>query len=984
MNPLFFLFALLAMGGSSGGGGGARTSEESFVSMLPEEDIDPVEDDDTPPPVEQNDLPGQVADESPEAPEQSGDSDEGGQTDPIVISGGTTEVVAGRVATLEANAEDVQSLKIISDVEHGTVTVNPDNTFALVLTKSDFVGSQNFIYEAIHSDGSVTQHEVSLDVVPGEQAGGWGTSESHYMLETDADGRVVVEHGDNHVKVFVSGSDSALSLEDIARLEGMSVDQITGAWLANHGGYGQSEGMALAEDAGGLLWNAVTKPGSETSNWLLFERGYQYGEFNENWDATHQRILQADTHGESELNPLYIGAWGEGDRPEITNKFSQLQESSSNVVIQDLHFSGGIRWLGGENIIFDHVTFTQNKASIQGADGVTIRNADFYDIYFEESLDGGDWDAHGDRTAGIYSNNVDGFLLEHAFFTQIGWEEGFDPDGSGDSPQAPSQYSQNIYLSFDMTDVTVRDTITMQAASFGAQVRSGGYIEDVAFIDNNAAFITVGGNTGDEQFDGQYTFMADTLITSAAYKEAVQIGAKSSGLVDRGEMSTLVDNIVAHLSDPNDPSELDYKLYTGPSVESENGSYYDDTLVWNWVGSRPSGDAVTEQNVEGLDSDVLDQTTIQLFTAQLLGDPNATINDLADYLRAEANGAFDDLVDADMIIQFFQEGFGLSPDLRETETTLRFVPSDLAEGVRWDNRLNWDTEDLPGTQDGDSVDLGGNYVAFGTNAEIDEMALSDGTLNVYGGRLDVTGGITDGGLLNIEGAGQAWVAGHTGDDTLDIDMSGGRLVNTGDMANTDLTVDGGQAILASDGAEFDVSSGRTLAIFDAAAKVGFDGDDGGMAILDLDSEATLSIGSSDGEIASIEEFRSGAFGDAPNVQSGIDLGGATLEINLDGLSASQAGTFTLMDADEIVGIVDAATLSIGGLGGRDANLVIDYVNDTVALELIEGGTGAIDVVTLGDQRQSDHDALWQALTADQGLAENQPLPEDEELLDSVA
>ena len=78
---------------------------------------------------------------------------------------------------------------------------------------------------------------------------------------------------------------------------------------------------------------------------------------------------------------------------------------------------------------------------------------------------------------------------------------------------------------------------------------------------------------------------------------------------------------------------------------------------------------------------------------------------------------------------------------------------------------------------------------------------------------------------------------------------------------------------------------------------------------------------------------------------------------------------------------DAATLDIGGLGGRDANLVVDYINDRVTLELTESGSGAIDVTTIGDQRQSDHDALWEALTADQGLAENQPLPEDEELPD---
>ena len=117
-------------------------------------------------------------------------------------------------------------------------------------------------------------------------------------------------------------------------------------------------------------------------------------------------------------------------------------------------------------------------------------------------------------------------------------------------------------------------------------------------------------------------------------------------------------------------------------------TYYDDTIVHNWAGSRTvySESTTTEQNTEGLDASVLDQTTIQLFTAQLLGQETATIADLADYLRAQADGALDDVVDADLIIRFFQEGFGVAADIRTEAATLRFVPNDLGDGVRWDNR----------------------------------------------------------------------------------------------------------------------------------------------------------------------------------------------------------------------------------------------------------------------------------------------------------
>ena len=146
------------------------------------------------------------------------------------------------------------------------------------MTQSDFIGTQSFTYEATHADGSTSLHQVGLNVVPGMQDNGWATGEGHYMLATDENDQVIVEHGDTHTKVYISGSADALSLADIARIEDIPVSSVTGSWLAAHGGYGQSEDMALAEDAGMALWNEVTPDWSETSNWLLLERGHDYGD----------------------------------------------------------------------------------------------------------------------------------------------------------------------------------------------------------------------------------------------------------------------------------------------------------------------------------------------------------------------------------------------------------------------------------------------------------------------------------------------------------------------------------------------------------------------------------------------------------------------------------------------------------------------------------------------------------------------------------
>ena len=909
----------------------------------------------------------------PQGQQQDTDGD-GGESQVFTILDGQTPIIAGRVATLQPAGDDIVSVSILSGVQHGNVTVNPDNTFAVVMTQSDFVGNQSFTYEALRADGSTTTHSVGLNVTRPLQAEGWGTGERHYMLATDENDHVIVEHGDEHHKVYVTAGNNGLSVQDIARMEGMSANQVNGEWLANSA-YGQSENLALDENAGMMLWREVTPRDSQTSNWLLLERGHEYDNLG--------RILERDTHGESENHPLHVGAWGEGERPEVTTEFFQYQESSSNVVVQDIHFSGGVFMLYVDNMIFDNIKVSEEEMAVQIADNVTIHNSDFVDVYFDAPSTGGSWNVHTDRAQGLYMGDVEGVLLEGNFFDHNGWEEGYNPDSlAGSGAQPPSMWSHNMYLSQDVIDVTLRDTITMRGASTGALIRGGGFIENNAIIDNNVGLTYHGGDDKGAGANGNYTLATDNVITSGAHKlSEAPIGGVTFGIRDYGELTSLVDNIVAHLADPNNAAEQAEKTITHSALQIEDPTQYNDTIVYNWEADPGDG---ADQNIAGLDTNILDQTTIQLFTQQLLGQPNATIADLADYLRAQGDGAFDDVVDADLIIRFFQEGFGIAPDIRATEATLRFVPDELGEGVRWDNRLNWDTEDLPGLLPGDDVDLGGNHVVYGLNSTIDELDFGPGgELNVYGGRLDATGGLSgDGGELTVEGAGQAWIGGSDGSD-IDIDVEGGRFVNTDTMFGVDLTATGGQTVLATGGAEFEVSDSKTLAVFDAAAEIGFDGDDGGIAILDIDDGATLAYSAQSGGLGTIEEFRTGAMGDDTNVQSGIDLGSSTLSIDLSGLTGG-TNSFTLMDADEIVGVFDEAL--IGNLGGRNANVVIDYENDTVTLQL-SSGNGSVSIETIGEESDvtSGQEALWNALTAGQGIVTEEPAAQanDDDIADAA-
>ncbi|MGB5556592.1 MAG: hypothetical protein WBN04_01125, partial [Paracoccaceae bacterium] len=191
-----------------------------------------------------------------------------GQALALPANGASVNVMTGRVTTLELpDADNLASVRILDLPQHGNVTVNPDNTLALVLTTTDHTGAMSFKYEATYNDGSTTTVNTGLNAVAGTQDAGWGKGE-FYMLETDEDGEIIVEHGDNHRKVFVSNSNDALSLKDIAALEGIDVGQINDKWLVDHPDYGADETMALAPDAGMTLWKAITGVKAEpSSNW---------------------------------------------------------------------------------------------------------------------------------------------------------------------------------------------------------------------------------------------------------------------------------------------------------------------------------------------------------------------------------------------------------------------------------------------------------------------------------------------------------------------------------------------------------------------------------------------------------------------------------------------------------------------------------------------------------------------------------------------
>ncbi|TCS59819.1 Ca2+-binding RTX toxin-like protein [Primorskyibacter sedentarius] len=859
---------------------------------------------------------------------------------------GNAEVSGARVTTLlPRNYETARDVTIIDAPDEGRLTVNPDNSLALVLTGSDYTGPLSFTGEVVAADGSTSRQTVNLRVTEPSQEGGWGTGADHYMLETDADGELIIETGDNHREVYVSASPDALTIADIAAREGISTSAVNGEWLTAHPEYGSSPGMALAVDVGMELWQELSAEGGPSSHWLRLERGFSY-------DTLGGRdLMPRGIEGEDELHPVVITSYGNGEQPIITSGQYLAGETFSNIVLHDLHITEDLQILGPDdvsgNVILDTITASgQGHVIIQNANGITARDLNFHDLAWENPVNGRTWEASPDKFTSLYGANIDGMLIENSIFATIGWEEGYDPSGRAD-PQTPSMFSHNVYMNSGVSDLTFRDNISAQASSYGGQLRSGGFVEGNLFLDNNAGFVVRGGDFYGFGPIGNFSLLSGNVVTSASYKVADAIGAYSRGLVNGGLDTSLVDNIVAHLADPDQPSELDYKEYSNGAVINENQPYYDDTIVYGWFGGLEAdrGDADAEnRNIDGLNTTRLDDTTAANLAKIVLNDPTAGLEDLVDWL-----GEND--IEADTLNAYFQDAFGVLQDARTSATTLRFIPNEIGDGVRWDNRINWSTEDLPGTVVGDSVDLGGNWVVYGGTNTIRTLGFGDGgQLDISNGRLDVSGrtyAAADGGTINLTAAGQFWLGtGHIGVATLNVSLDGGRFANTGTITdNVDLFVDDGQALLSADGGDFTLGSGERLVVRGADAQVGFDGASNQLGVISFDAGSEVVFMSDETGLGSISEFRSGAYGDAPHVNSHIDLGEVDVVVDLSATNGMANGTYTLMRADEITGNIDSFDV-IGLASNRSAVLTVNYTNDVVHLTIDNGAEVAAK--TVGD------------------------------------
>lgn len=649
-----------------------------------------------------------------------------------------------------------------------------------------------------------------------------------YMLPRDAQGRLLPLPGQRHRKIYVSAAVSPATYPamdqaaiaahwNAANGTSLAASSITGTWLVAHPEYGGSPALPVTDAVRALITGVLWGGNKDSrSDWVLHERGYAYpGNFG---SITHIR-------GESENHPIVIGAYGTGDRPSFTGRcLDWLHSGPCNLLARDLDVSL-FKPKHGKSVILENCVVSGSTES-QFTD---MAFATFYEgsvtyVYRRTPLPEwvNVWPGSPARISGAYSSQCRYMLWEGALVAYNGYGEGYDFARSLTKPQSMSYFNHGLYLTYNSSDINLFDNLIAANASSGTQIRTGGHFEGNIYADNN--YPTGGAPGGVVGFYNQYQIEMDQIVFGAGYKNVSDFrGSYKDGFNCHGPHMTRLGGIVAHLANPDDPAEIAARKTNLSRPDWDGGSPYgvrddyvvNEVQVYRWR-KLLDGSWINE-GVEGLNDTTLAQTTLQRRAATIIGTPTASVKSLVTYLAEDTERLVQSTVRD--ISAWTKARFGKPLSTRTAAANIVFQPHPACEGFRWDNRRNWTTQDLPGRNVADTVDLDGWFVRFGRlTAQISGMVSKGGKLDVTSGKLTV-GTTTDAADIAVRLSGALDLGATT--QPVRITTDSGLTRMTGAVSNLDLIARGHSQVLL--GPDATVPAGKKLIVSGQRPMVGWDG-----------------------------------------------------------------------------------------------------------------------------------------------------------------
>jgi hypothetical protein len=746
-------------------------------------------------------------------------------------------------------------------------------TYATDALVFDYVATKGLVQDA--GVGSIT-------VSPTDYQRGFQSGVINFLPRNRTTGRLIGYPGRNHRKVYCSKSAIRLTKQAIADAAfGGNLASVTASYLrdtpvhASLGGDGTAKYgsilFPLDPDCVGVLWNNIGgSSAAVNSHWLLFERGYSYSGFSPSIQTGRS---------ESFSSRQLIGAYGTGAKPVIVTLFG-ISNYSHGVVVQDLEFRppvlGSYSADNSPYTIWDNCVFNGQKLYVNGVGTLvrapTLHRSKIYDSHPDVPSAGNTtpyWSQKNQRTSGIFWADCCNILFEGNYLDHNGWAEVYAIDTRKEFPYPPEIYSHDFYIQGNNFGVMARWNFATRAGLVGMQVRSGGIVLENFFAGNNSNFF-VGGD-GDSfptdgtslysGFTGVYGMALRNVVTSAGQHDAMwqndivawqndlatfgeynnneTYKARGIGLNARGQ--SYIDDIVCHVGDGYGPiTSLSQFGPLGRATESQKEPFTDsanrplmyfvNTGVRNWGVGKDEG-------LDGLNLSLIDAATIEAFASITMG--GSTRNAFLQWLR----GIEDHITIHDSLMRHFWTPWQRKPaTARSVPATCVFSPDERGRtparmaciSLDWDNGTA--ERDLPGTVEGDDVDLNGwKYVIwdYQTEHRLGLFELSGGgeamELEIVV-LLDPMDGITNdaGDTIRLTYGGTLDLPGFTGTNQLFLLPEGGRFINRGTMTgNVTITAQGWSETLLcyGNGSVYTLPAEQSLTI-SGPAIVGWDGPSG--------------------------------------------------------------------------------------------------------------------------------------------------------------
>jgi hypothetical protein len=325
---------------------------------------------------------------------------------------------------------------------------------------------------------------------------------------------------------------------------------------------------------------------------LLLKRGDKFNESLGMWSKS----------GRSVNEPMLIGAYGEGARPELRtgakNGFVTGRTPINNLVIQGIHLNAHTRDAEGG-------TFTSSAGGSYGVQSLSpisnllIEDTEIENYRFNLSIQKyygpvtnvelhrnvihhAYSESGGGHSQGIYTYGIDGLTLSENVFDHNGWSEKV---GSGKA----TIFNHNAYLKENNNDVLVTGNIFANGSSHGLQARAGGTVTGNLFV-NNAVHMSFGLTNGSAGRSGGVSgevsgnvYLGGRDISGSARGWALEIGNTSARA-----QTVVKDNIIAHDTQGHFPAiVLNYgaNLENPGEVVGINNLTIQNNIVYKWYES---------------------------------------------------------------------------------------------------------------------------------------------------------------------------------------------------------------------------------------------------------------------------------------------------------------------------------------------------------------------------------------------------------------